>query len=169
MQFQLPQFIETEDKIVGPFSIKQFAYLCAVGGVVALLYFILTPIVWLIIAIPLVGIAFAFAFIKVNGQSLPRIAFAAFKFYWNPQTYVWQKNHPQAPKPQATEPSHGGFSLERVVAGMALKRAWQNIQTGTPSSPTEAAKRNFSHIRDHYEVFNKNSGERSAARRVDYR
>ena len=30
MQFQVPQFIEIEDKIIGPFTVKQFIYL--VGG-----------------------------------------------------------------------------------------------------------------------------------------
>ncbi len=169
MQFQLPQFIETEDKIVGPFSIKQFAYLCAVGGFVALLYFILTPVVWLVIAIPLVAAAFAFAFIRINGQSLSRIALSAFKFYWNPQTYVWHAEHPQIQKPEASTAQRDGFSLEHVVQGMALKRTWQNVQTGTPSSPAEAAKRTFAQMRERYEVFEKRTGERTAARRVDYR
>ena len=31
MQFQVPQFLDVEDKIVGPFTIKQFIYLA--GGV----------------------------------------------------------------------------------------------------------------------------------------
>ena len=30
MRFQLPQFIETETKLVGPFTLKQFIYLA--GG-----------------------------------------------------------------------------------------------------------------------------------------
>ena len=29
MQYQVPQFIETEDKVVGPFSLRQFAYVGA--------------------------------------------------------------------------------------------------------------------------------------------
>ena len=41
MQFQVPQFIEIEDKIFGPLTFKQFIYLAGGGGLCFLLYTIL--------------------------------------------------------------------------------------------------------------------------------
>ena len=62
MLFQLPQFIETEDKIVGPFSLKQFLYVGVAFGISAILYFLVKTWVWLVLSTPLVGAAIAFAF-----------------------------------------------------------------------------------------------------------
>ena len=39
MQFQTPQFIETENKIIGPLTLKQFFYL-AVGFGVSFTFFL---------------------------------------------------------------------------------------------------------------------------------
>ena len=32
MQFQVPQFIETEDKVVGPLTLRQFMYIAGAGA-----------------------------------------------------------------------------------------------------------------------------------------
>ena len=68
MQFQVPQFIEVEDKIVGPFTFKQFIYI--LGGLgAAYLFWRLLPVY---ASIPLIMIvvpfAFALAFFQVNGR-----------------------------------------------------------------------------------------------------
>jgi len=81
-QFQVPQFIEVENKIVGPLSLKQFLYLAVAGIVCFMLYFILQLWLWLLITAILGGSAVALAFIKYNGQPLPKVAWAAFTFFW---------------------------------------------------------------------------------------
>jgi len=43
MQYQVPQFIEIEDKIFGPLTLKQFLYLAGGGGL-CLLFFTLLPL-----------------------------------------------------------------------------------------------------------------------------
>jgi len=165
MRFQIPQFIETEDKIVGPLSLKQFAYLCGAIGFAALLFFIINFYVWLIIAVPIMTVGVAMAFIKVNGRSFPDIAAAAFKFYWNPQLYLWQADHPTIEK--VAKPASP--SLEKIVSGIALKSAWQEVQTGSKVGPAEAAKRSFAQLRERYEIVSKISGARTAGKRIDYR
>ena len=58
MQFQVPQFIEVEDKIFGPLTLKEFLYLG--GGIgMAVVLFIFVP--FKIISIPLALVAVAFA------------------------------------------------------------------------------------------------------------
>ena len=41
MRFQVPQFIEVEDKIFGPLTLKQFIYLAGAGGLVFVLWRVL--------------------------------------------------------------------------------------------------------------------------------
>jgi len=41
MQFNVPQFIETEDKLIGPFTLKQFLYLAAGGALLVFAWYFL--------------------------------------------------------------------------------------------------------------------------------
>jgi len=52
MRFQVPQFIEVEDKIFGPLTLKQFIYLAGAGGVVFVLWRVFPIFVAIIIAAP---------------------------------------------------------------------------------------------------------------------
>lgn len=171
MQFRVPQFLETEDKVIGPLTIKQFIYVVVAFMLSAVFYAILNTWLWVALSLVLLGAAAGLAFVKINGQPLSRIAVAGFNFYWKPQTYTWRE--PDQIE-HAASPARGGrFSLERVMAGRALKTAWRFVQTG--SVPEEEhgeiirpQKRSMSSL-ERYQVFQKITGEQRAARRVDYR
>ena len=68
MRYQVPQFIEVEDKIFGPFTFKQFIYIVGGGGMAFIFYKFLN----IFIAVPFIaaslGFGFALAFYKVNGK-----------------------------------------------------------------------------------------------------
>jgi hypothetical protein len=69
MQYQVPQFIEVEDKIFGPFTFKQFLYV--VGGVaMGFIIWTLIPIkfIAIIIAGPVVVFFLMAAFYQVNSR-----------------------------------------------------------------------------------------------------
>ena len=94
MQFQVPQFIEKEAKIVGPLTFKQFLYLGAAGVVVFFLYFYLAAknlLAFSLITIFLVIGALAFAFLKVGGQPLLSIFLKFFNFSFSSKIYLWKK------------------------------------------------------------------------------
>jgi hypothetical protein len=167
MQFQVPQFIETEDKIVGPLSLRQFFYVGVGAGITGLLYFVLQTWIWVIFAVILIGGSIAIAFVKIQGRPLARVILSAFNFYWRPQTYVWQPEHPQlesAKKPERA--SKGGISFEKIAAGMALRKSWAELQTGEKMSAKQFTENK---MYGRYQIFQKTTGERQAARRVDYR
>ena len=170
MQFQVPQFIETEDKIVGPLTLRQFFYLGGAAGISVFLYFTVQLWLWLILSIPLAAIGAGFAFVKINGRPLVKLLLAGTSFYWKPNTYVWQPEHPNLPKNESTLRSVFGdtfSSLENIVAGISLKRAEERVLTG---SAAEAPKRRtLSAGKEQYEIVRRAGGERRAARRVDYR
>jgi len=170
MQFQVPQFIEAEDKIVGPLSLKQFFYLGTVAAVGFVLYFAIVFWLWLIIVIFVGGLGLAMAFVKINGRPISKILLSGIKFYWQPQTFVWQPENPQVNKNEeiAKLAKKPGFSLESIIAGVSLKNTWQKLQTGTKQGLISA--QDFSQkVKERYQVFEKITGERRAARRVDYR
>jgi len=91
MRFQVPQFIEIEDKIFGPLTIKQFIYIA--GGVG--LCFILFRFLPLIIVIPLglvvLGISLALAFYQVNNKPLIYVIQSAFGYFLSSKLYLWKK------------------------------------------------------------------------------
>lgn len=168
MQFQVPQFADVEDKIVGPLTLKQFLYIGAATGFSLLLFFIIKFWLWVILSVFLIGGSVALALVKVNGQPLVRVAFSALGFYWHPHTYVWQSETQKAKAGELLDKSKEGFSLEKIVSGMALKKSWQNLQTGTKVLAS-GGRWMPGRAEERYQIFKKITGEKTAARRVDYR
>ncbi len=164
MQFQVPQFIETEDKIVGPFTLRQFMYIAGAGAASAILYFSVVTWLWFILTVILLGGALGVAFIKIGGRPLANVILSAFGFYWKPQTYIWKSEVQPAAAPRQT--SESGISLEKIITGAALHQRWEKLQTGekVPEVKTIPNKMNV-----RYQIFQRVSGARDAAKRVDYR
>ncbi|MFA5987624.1 MAG: PrgI family protein [Candidatus Paceibacterota bacterium] len=93
MQFQVPQFIEVEDKIFGPFTFKQFVYLIGgAGGGYAIYHFVPYTFLGGLLAMPIVALGFALAFYRVNDRPFIDVLESALRFYSAKKLYVWQ--HP---------------------------------------------------------------------------
>ena len=90
-RFQVPQFIEHEAKVVGPFTLKQALYVLLPGAVVFFLFFVLPTTPWIILAILLLGGGLASAFLKIEGKPLPSIVMHFFLFSASSKNYLWQK------------------------------------------------------------------------------
>ena len=91
MRFQVPQFIEIEDKIFGPLSFKQFVYVVGGGGLIVMLFFLLPNFLAFILAVPIGAFAGALAFYKVNNRPFIHITEAAFKHFFKGKLYIWKK------------------------------------------------------------------------------
>jgi hypothetical protein len=92
MRFQVPQFIEVEDKIFGPLTLKQFIYLAGGGGLSFVVYVFLKSLV--LAAIPIAAImavAVALAFYKVNNKPLINVVEYGLKYLTGNKLYVWRK------------------------------------------------------------------------------
>jgi hypothetical protein len=68
MRYQTPQFIDTETKIIGPFTLKQFLFVAGGVSMTAMSYFLLNGIFFAIAALAILGFFGALAFVKVDGQ-----------------------------------------------------------------------------------------------------
>jgi len=91
MQYQVPQFIDIEDKIVGPLTLKQFLYLAGGGGIVLFFFFALKIAFAIILGIPIAAISFLLAFGTIKGVPLPRYLVSMLGFAFKPQKYLWRK------------------------------------------------------------------------------
>src|SRR3989344_8030273 len=108
MQFQVPQFIEVEDKIFGPLTFKQFVYVAGGAGAAYLLYRVL-PI---FLAGPLIigtgGLAAALAFMQWNGRPFILGMENAFYFFVRSKLYLWnntrrtKKSEVSVPQPETS-------------------------------------------------------------------
>ena len=70
MEYQVPQFIEVEDKIIGPLTLRQFIYVAGTAGLCIIFFFYLNFVFALILALPVIGFGAALAFYKINGKPL---------------------------------------------------------------------------------------------------
>src|SRR5579859_6660296 len=96
MQYDIPQFIEEESKIVGPLSFRQF-FLFLGGGIFCfMLYYIFQTWLWIIIAgTIMLGIAFL-SFGRIQGLPASTVILHSLKFFWLPRLYIWKKRDIQA-------------------------------------------------------------------------
>jgi hypothetical protein len=91
MRFQVPQFIEVEDKIFGPFTFKQFVYLAGGAGVCVVLFTFLPKFLAILVALPIAGLALALAFYKVNDKPFINMVEAFFNYSLTNKLYIWKK------------------------------------------------------------------------------
>lgn len=95
MRFQLPQFIETETKIVGPFTLQQFLWIAGGAAFMFLFYTLIKGILFFFFAIPVAIIFLAFAFVKIDGVPLIVYASYSISYFTNPKKYVFKKENDQ--------------------------------------------------------------------------
>lgn len=92
MRYQIPQFIEIEDRVIGPLTLKQFVYLAGGAGMAFIVYLYVPLLLLKIILIPaVIGLAVALAFYKSNNRPFIEVLEAMFNFYTREKLYVWRK------------------------------------------------------------------------------
>jgi len=91
MRFQVPQFIEIEDKIFGPFTFKQFVYLAGGAGIAFIVYQALPLFLAALFIIPIVSFSLALAFYKVNNRPFIFMVESSFRHLLRRKLYTWKK------------------------------------------------------------------------------
>lgn len=90
MQFQVPQFLDVEDKVIGPLTIKQFLY---IAGSVGLGYICSRiPFIGWFLALGCVGLGGALGFYRPNKKPFVNMIESAFNYIKNVRRYVWKRS-----------------------------------------------------------------------------
>lgn len=90
MQRNVPQFIEIEDKIFGPFTLKQFAYLAGGAGLSVVIWRTVPLSIGLFLIAPVMGFSIAMAFAKFNSKPFLEIVRAAIYYFFSGKMFLWQ-------------------------------------------------------------------------------
>lgn len=101
MQFRVPQFLDIEDKIFGPFTFRQFVYLAGGAGLCYIIYSLLGIWIGGIPIIAIAGLALSLAFYRPNGKPFINMLQAGVKYTFQNKLYIWQKKKGEEAKSRA--------------------------------------------------------------------
>ena len=90
MQFQVPQFIEVEDKIFGPLTLQQFLYIAGGLGLTYAVYRFLPLLLAIPVCLAVLVFAGLLAFYKVNNKPFMDLVESAFKYTAGKKLYIWK-------------------------------------------------------------------------------
>lgn len=96
-QYKVPQDVEADDKLIGPFSFRQFVYLMISGGLIAVAFvlFQVFPIL-VIVPIPFIIFLWILALPLKKDQPMETYLSAVVDFYLKPQKRVWMPGQTDA-------------------------------------------------------------------------
>jgi hypothetical protein len=145
MRFQVPQFIEVEDKIFGPLTVKQFIYLIGGAGLSFIAYTVIGNLFVSIVAIlPIMGFALALAFYKVNNKPFINVVEAAFTYFIGSKLYIWKKvNKPIEQKAEAASIAPD-FYVPKLSDSKLKDLTWSlDIKQSQNPAQNQAGKKTF--------------------------
>ncbi|NCD00789.1 PrgI family protein [bacterium] len=90
-QFTVPQFIDVENKIIGPISTRQFLIIVAGGIMIFACYKLFDFALFITLAIIIAILTLLFGFYKVNGRPLQYFFLSLIQTFKKPMLRVW--NH----------------------------------------------------------------------------
>ena len=147
MQFQVPQYIEVEDKLVGPLTLKQFVYLAGAGGISYILFRKLPFLVALPLIAIIVGFALALAFYPREkfGKPFIEIIQSGARYLLRTRLYTWKRLPPKVTNnPQQTtdnrETKSFSMPIPTVTEGKLKDLSWNVDVAGEKSGVEEKDK-----------------------------
>lgn len=162
-RFQVPQFIETKPKIIGPLTLPQFLYLTGAAGISFISFLTFNAFFAFLITAFVGAIAIALAFVKINGQTLPKILQVALIYVWQPKIYTWQRIAIQKTIELSSEDLMK--ARKQMTFQEKLKSLAQKVTTAKLISPLAKQSQNK---KASHQVVAYLTGERKIAKRVDY-
>ena len=91
MRFQVPQFIDVEDKIFGPFTAKQFLYLIGGAGADFVFYKLLPIYISIFPIIIITVLTLLLSFYRVSGRPFISILESAINYFSGSKLYIWKR------------------------------------------------------------------------------
>ncbi len=142
-QYKVPQDVESEDKILGPLTFKQFIYALVGFGwaIVCFGVFQKIPVVMILLGLPPTTLFLLLAFYRRDGQNFEQLLIAMVGFFGNDRKRLWRKDdvaetfhiepHKIIKEQSQRNPVEVRSELERL-ATMIDARGWN--QTPVPAA-----------------------------------
>ena len=140
MRFQVPQFIDIEEKVFGPLTFKQFIYLAGGIGLSIICWVFLPKLVDLLFMAIVMLFSAALAFYKVNKKPFSMFLEAAIRYAFSKRLYIWRKV-PKKITQKEKEEDDSAFSVPRLSDSRLRDLAWSLDVHDSLYSETEDARR----------------------------
>ncbi len=124
MQYQVPQFIEIEDKIFGPLTFKQFLYVGGGAAIGFIIWTMLPKILAIIIGGPIVTFFMMAAFNKVNGRPFLMFIEGALKYATGAKLYIWKKTDKKPEKNMEVQAVQAQVQLPKLSQSKLREISW---------------------------------------------
>ena len=103
-QFIVPQFIDVEDKIIGPITTRQFVIMLAGFLIIALFYKIFDFTLFAAAGLLTLFITVAFSFVKINGRPFHFFLLNLVQTFKRPKIRVWNHTFKKTEREEETAP-----------------------------------------------------------------
>lgn len=145
MRYEIPQFIDVEDKIFGPLSLSQFMYVAGGIGIGYLLMKFIGGVFGVILALPFLILAFSLAFLKYNGRPFISTLEAYTRYLFQEKAYLWKRRTVAPELPNVAKVREQQETLRRnppkteTTPGRLEDLSWSldiyEPEKGTPQEP----------------------------------
>lgn len=116
-QFTVPQFIDVENKIIGPLTVRQFLIILVAAIICAISYKIFDFTLFIFIGVLTIIIAGVFAFAKINGRPFHFFILNGIQTIRRPNLRVWNNRlNPLAPEE---------ITIAPIVQATEIKKAYK--------------------------------------------
>mgnify|MGYP002725625026 CR=1 FL=1 len=137
----MPQFIDSEDKIFGPVTARQFLILMAAILFDFVLFKLLSFVPFIIFATLTIMFAGILAFVKINGVTMHYFALNVLQTFKRPKLRVWQKTYTDADlrnlMKQEPPPPPSTFKRKEFSATSHLQELTLVVNTGGVYKPED--------------------------------
>lgn len=142
MDYQVPQFIEVEDKLVGPLTLKQFLYVAGSAGLCVVFFSYLPFVFAFLLSVPIAGFGLLLAFYRVNNKPFIEVLEAGFNYYTRKRLMLWKYTIPTKEEGKAAAAATAAADLAahpvrgapRLTRGKLSELAW-SLDVSTSENP----------------------------------
>ncbi|OGG40826.1 hypothetical protein A2118_01505 [Candidatus Kaiserbacteria bacterium GWA2_50_9] len=134
MEYQVPQFIGVEDKIIGPLTLKQFIYLAGGAGLCVVFFSYLNTVVAFLLSAPVAAFVAALAFYRINGKPFIEMVEAGFNYYIRGKLFLWKHQEPKTSKRDVAIAPQAPRATPKLTRGKLSELAWSLDVQSLPSS-----------------------------------
>ncbi len=122
LQFTVPQFIDVEDKIFGPITVRQFIIMLVGILLIALCYRLFDFSLFVVLGLLIFTVSTTFAFVKINGAAFHFFVLNLIQTFKKPRLRIWRKDDTltagleidNLPAPAPMAPSDRHYSASRL-------------------------------------------------------
>jgi hypothetical protein len=94
-QFTIPQFIDVEDKIIGPITVRQFIIMLSGFLLIAISYKLFDFSLFVTVTVIIFGLSAVFSFAKINGRPFHLFILNIIQTLKRPKIRVWTNGNKQ--------------------------------------------------------------------------